>query len=114
MKIKITENDINKMVVESVKKILKENNNYNDEDIQWIKSEKTLLEELLEFLKRQGVETAHVRALPSGMPCLAIDTDEYHKKNVYTIADNFAKSRRRYVSDDSYPATTYIKLEKLM
>jgi hypothetical protein len=55
MKIKLTENDINKMVINSVKKILKENNNYEREYIEWINSEKNLLEELSEFLKKNGV-----------------------------------------------------------
>lgn len=114
MKIKLTENDINKMVINSVKKILKENNNYEREYIEWINSEKNLLEELSEFLKKNGVESAHVGAYPSGLPCLKVNTDEYHEKRVYDMAEKFAKTKGRYATDDSYPATTYIKLNKML
>ena len=59
------------------------------------------------------MESAHVGIYPSGLPCLMVDTDEYHEKRVYDMVEKFAKTKGRYVTDDSYPATTYIKLNKM-
>ena len=115
----LTENELKNIIQESVKEILKESTlsslvKYNSEYKQWIASEKNLLEELSELLRKNGVESAHVGAYPSGMPCLKVDTDEYHEKRVYDIAEKFAEARGRYVTDDSYPATTYIRLTKTL
>lgn len=42
-----------------------------------------------------------------------MNTDEYYEKKAYSIADKFATPRNMYVSEDSYPATTYIRLNQL-
>lgn len=115
----LTENELKNIIQESVKEILKESTlsslvKYNSEYKQWIASEKNLLEELAELLRKNGVESAHVGAYPSGIPCLKVDTDEYHEKRVYDIAERFAKTKGRYATDDSYPATTYIRLNKTL
>lgn len=115
----LTENELKNIIQESVKEILKESTlsslvKYNSEYKQWIASEKKLLEELSEFLKKNGVESVHVGAYPSGMPCLKVYTDEYYEKHVYDMAEKFAKTKGRYATDDSYPATTYIRLNKTL
>lgn len=115
----LTENDLKNIIQESVKEILKESTlsslvKYSSDYKQWIASEKNLLEELAELLRKNGVESAHVGAYPSGMPCLKLDTDEFHEKRVYDMAERFAKTRGRYATDDSYPATTYIRLLKTL
>lgn len=117
-KIILTENELKNIIQESVKQILSESTlsslvEHNSEFKQWIASEKNLLEELVELLKKNGVESAHVGAYPSGIPCLKVNTDEYHEKRVCDMAEKFAETKDRYATYDSYPATTYIRLNKM-
>lgn len=109
MKIKLSESKLRQIVTESVKKILSEDFNNNGWG-EFVKSQRKIYEELLNFLQRQGIESAVVGEFQSGAPCIKISTNEYNKKNVWEIANKFAESRKMYISDDSYPATTYLSL----
>lgn len=113
MKIKLTESKLKQIVSESVKKILSEDFNNVESWKEYINTQRKPLEDLLKILKRNGIESANISEYRSGVPRIGISTDEYYDKNVYKIADQFASSRNMYVSDDSYPATTYITLRQL-
>jgi hypothetical protein len=67
----------------------------------------------LNTLTRNGIQTAQMSEYRSGLPVIAINTDEWHNSNAHEIARKFAEARGMWVKDDFYPATTYIKLEKI-
>ena len=70
------------------------------------------LEFLLKHLQRRGIRTAHMTETQGGLPRIAIDTDEYYDNSAYEIANSFVDGKRMYVSTDTYPATTYIRLNR--
>lgn len=115
---KITESKLRNLIKESVKKALKESDIYDKQlDLErqqqaWFQEEKELCEKLVDFLQKKGVSTANVGQLPSGLPVVQVDTDEYFEKKVNTFAMQFAESRHMYASSQTYPATTHIRLNK--
>jgi hypothetical protein len=115
---KITESKLRNLIKESVKKALKESDIYDKQlDLErqqqaWFQEEKELCEKLVDFLQKKGVSTANVGQLPSGLPVVRVDTDEYFEKKVNTFAMQFAESRHMYASSQTYPATTHIRLNK--
>lgn len=115
---KITESKLRNLIKESVKKALKESDIYDKQlDLErqqqaWFQEEKELCEKLVDFLQKKGVSTANVGQLPSGLPVVQVDTDEYFEKKVSTFAMQFAESRHMYASSQTYPATTHIRLNK--
>lgn len=115
---KITESKLRNLIKESVKKALKESDIYDKQlDLErqqqaWFQEEKELCEKLVDFLQKKGVSTANVGQLPSGLPVVRVDTDEYFEKKVSTFAMQFAESRHMYASTQTYPATTHIRLNK--
>ena len=113
MKIKLTESKLRQIVTESVKKILSEDYDNNAAWKELVESQRKPLEELLSILKRAGIESANISEYRSGSPRIGMSTDEYYEKKAYSIADKFATPRNMYVSEDSYPATTYIRLNQL-
>ena len=113
MKIQLTESKLKQIVAESVKKILSEDYDNNAAWKEWIEFQRKALEELLSILKRAGIESANISEYRTGAPRIGMDTDEYYDKKVYEISNRFASSRNMYVSEDSYPATTYIRLNQL-
>lgn len=113
MKIKLTESKLKQIVAESVKRILSEDFNNDESWREHVDAQRKPLEDLLKILKRYGIESAHVSEYRTGVPRISISTDEYNEKNVWEIANKFAESRKMYVSEDSYPATTHIRLNQL-
>lgn len=113
MKIKITESKLRQIVTESVKKILSEDFNNDESWKEYVDTQRKPLEDLLKILKRYGIESANINEYRTGVPRISISTDEYYNKKVYEIAERFANSRNMYVSEDSYPATTHIKLNQM-
>ena len=107
--IKLTESELRKMITEAVASSMDQEMEYR----KFCQEQKTVLEQLVRILNRSGIETATVDEYRSGLPCIAISTDEYNRSNAYEIARKFAESRRMYVTDQSYPATTYLRLDKL-
>lgn len=112
-KITLTESKLRQIVTESVKKILSEDYDNNAAWKEWVESQRKPLEELLNILKRAGIESANISEYRTGAPRIGMNTDEYYEKKAYSIADKFATPRNMYVSEDSYPATTYIRLNQL-
>ena len=76
----------------------------DDEDIE--------MESLLRYLQKSGIKSANMSETQGGLIRIAIDTDEYYNSSVYNLASNFAEGKRMYVTSQSYPATTYIRLYK--
>lgn len=113
MKIKLSESKLRQIVTESVKKILSEDFNNNESWKEYVDTQRKHLEDLLKILKRSGIESCNISEYRTGVPRISISTDEYYNKKVYEITERFAKSRNMYVTEDSYPATTYIKLNQL-
>lgn len=113
MKIKLTESKLKQIVTESVKKILSEDFNNDEPWKEYVDTQRKHLEDLLKILKRNGIESAHVSEYRTGVPRISMNTDEYNEKKAYEIADRFASLRNMYVSEDSYPATTHIRLNQL-
>lgn len=107
--IKLTESKLKKLIKEAVQTTLDQEREWHE----YIQQEKKVLEELLNTLTRNGIQTAQMSEYRSGLPVIAISTDEWHNSNAYEIARKFAEARGMYVKDDFYPATTYIKLEKI-
>jgi hypothetical protein len=119
--IRLTESELHNFIKEIVTEIVnsEENERFDleakrqAEMKEWMQQEKTLYTDLANYLQRCGVESASVGAFRSGMPNVSVSTNEYHAKKVWRLAEKFAQPRKMYVSDDCYPATTYIKLNKL-
>ena len=70
------------------------------------------MESLLRYLQKSGIKSANMSETQGGLIRIAIDTDEYYNSSVYNLASNFAEGKRMYVTSQSYPATTYIRLYK--
>jgi hypothetical protein len=119
--IRLTESELHNFIKEIVTEIVnsEENERFDleakrqAEMKEWMQQEKTLYTDLANYLQRCGVESASVGAFRSGMPNVSVSTNEYHAKKVWRLAEKFAQSRKMYVSDHDYPATTYITLNKL-
>lgn len=112
--IRLTESELKKIITESVKKFLKEGNPQADLDRRWyeyVQEEKRKHQELVNFLKRYGINSAELSETQGGLPVVAMDTDEYNNSNARIIADNFVKGKREYISSNSYPATTYLRID---
>ena len=132
-RVKLTETELKKIIAESVKKVLSEigdtpRGQYalgavkgkvsenTDNDIAWqefVNEQKNVLEQLMKIFQRSGINSAELTTYRTGLPVIAINTDEWNNSNAHEIARKFAESKGMYVSDQWYPATTYIKLEKL-
>ena len=115
--VRMTESDLHDMVMESVKKILKEDEYSQQMEndrryAEWIQEEKSECQALVDFLQRNGIQSVHVSQYPSGLPVVAMDTDEYYKSNANVLADKFLHGRNAYVSSQTYPATTYLRINK--
>lgn len=119
--IRLTESELHTFIKEIVTEIAnsEENERFGlgakrqAETQEWIRQEKTLYNDLANYLQQCGVETARTGEFSSGMPNVTVSTDEYNDKNVWRLANKFAQSRKMYVSDHSYPARTCITLNKL-
>lgn len=118
-RIKLTETELKKIIAEAVKKVLNEKGKVSentDNDIAWqefVNEQKNVLEQLMKIFQRSGIKSAELTTYRTGLPVIAIDSDEYNNSKASEIARKFAESKGMYVSDQWYPATTYIKLEKL-
>lgn len=119
--IRLTESELHNFIKEIVTEIVnsEENERFDSEANrqaemkEWMQQEKTLYNDLANYLQQCGVESARVGTFRSGMPNVSVSTDEYNTKNVWRLAEKFAQPRKMYVSDHYYPATTYIKLNKV-
>lgn len=116
---KITESKLKSLIKESVRKALLESDTVDtshvDREREWaqlVNSEKAFIEELVTFLNRNGIKSAHLGKNPSGWPCVAIDSDEYHKSNADSMAEAYGKRHgKKRMRVQSYPATTYFVFE---
>lgn len=77
---------------------------------EYIREEKKKHQELADHLQKKGVRSAKLSEYQSGLPVVALDTDEYHHSDAINIASEFARNRRAYISSSSYPATTYLRI----
>ena len=109
----ISGNQLSEAINKAIKKVLNEN---TDNDIAWqefVNEQKSVLEQLIKIFQRNGIESAQLTTYRSGLPVIAMDTDEYYRSEASEIARKFAEQRRMYVTEQDYPATTYIYLNKL-
>lgn len=109
----ISGNQLSEAVNKAIKMVLKEDTN---NDIQWqeyVNEQKSVLEQLIKVFQRNGIESAQLTTYRSGLPVIAMDTDEYYRSKASEIAYKFAEQRRMYVTEQDYPATTYIYLNKI-
>lgn len=113
---KLTESKLKSLIKESVRKALLENDDEQyrrDMQIQqWYKEDLQLCNELLNFLKKNGVKTAKIYT-NRATPVVMVNTDEYYNLDIDSICDKFTKPRRMYATFQTYPATTYIVLNNL-
>lgn len=107
--IRLTESDLKNMIKEAVEDVL-------DQDRRWheyVQEEKRKHQALADFLKRNGIQSAELSQYQSGLPVVAMDTDEYHETNAGVLADNFLRGQKAYISSNTYPATTYLRINSL-
>ena len=107
--IRLTESDLKNMIKEAVEDVL-------DQDRRWyeyVQEEKRKHQALADFLKRNGIKSAELSQYQSGLPVVAMDTDEYHETNAGVLADNFLRGQKAYISSNTYPATTYLRINSL-
>ena len=115
----ISGNQLSEAVNNAMKKVLNERNTVSentDNDVAWqeyLNEQKSVLEQLIEIFQKNGIESAQLTTYRSGLPVIAMNTDEYYHSKASEIASKFAEQRRMYVTENDYPATTYIYLNKL-
>lgn len=116
--VRMTESDLHNMVMESVKNILKEDDMYSQSMenerrfYEMIQEEKKECQALVDFLKRNGIRSVHVSETQSGLPVVAMDTDEYYESKANILANQFLRGQNAYVSSQTYPATTYLRINR--
>jgi hypothetical protein len=106
--IKLTESDLKKIIKEAVEDVL-------DQDRRWYEykqEESRKHQALVDYLNRNGIQSAHLYEYQSGLPVVALDTDEYHNSNAHELASSFVRSRNAYISSNTYPATTYLRINE--
>lgn len=86
------------------------NNDLDRRYHEYIQEEKQKHQELSDYLQMKGIRSAKLAEYQSGLPVVALDTDEYHHSDAINIASEFARNRRAYISSNSYPATTYLRI----
>ena len=107
--IRLTESDLKNMIKEAVEDVL-------DQDRRWyeyVQEEKRKHQALADFLKRNGIQSAELSQYQSGLPVVAMDTDEYYETNAGVLADNFLRGQKAYISSNTYPATTYLRINSI-
>ena len=88
--VRLTESQLKHIIENSVKNILKESNFSQDEEYyKWIREEKEMCKRLSDFLAKNGIKTVHVTEYQSGLPVVAMSTNEYYNSDVDTIANRF-------------------------
>ena len=107
--IKLTESDLKNIIKEAVEDVL-------DQDRRWyeyVQEEKRKHQALADFLNRKGIESAHLSEYQSGLPVVAMNTDEYFETSAGVLADDFLRGQRAYISSNTYPATTYLRINSI-
>ena len=107
--IRLTESNLKALIKEAVEDVL-------DQDRRWYEykqEESKKHQALVDYLNRNGIQSAHLSEYQSGLPVVALDTDEYHNSNAHELANNFVRSRNAYISSNTYPATTYLRINEL-
>ena len=104
----INESRLNRIVEDTMDKFLQ----MQAQRKQWAEEEKTLYTGLLNFLTKNGVPGVDIYQTRGGSLCISIDSDSYRKYGVERLSRMYAEPRHMYVSEDEYPATTYIWLNK--
>lgn len=104
----ISESKINKIVEDTMDKFLQQ----QEQNKKWAEETKVLYTGLANFLTKSGVPGVNIHEMRSGSLCVSVGTDDYRRYNVGRLSKTYAESRHMYVTEDEYPATTYIYLNK--
>lgn len=110
---KLTESQLKRVISESVKKVLKEDSESDRRYYEWIKDEKIKHQALAEYLNKKGIKSAHLSEYQSGLPVVALNTREFYDTDAHSIADEFIKSKKAYITYNDYPATTYLRINEI-
>jgi hypothetical protein len=106
MKIKINESKLNRIVEDSMNRFIQQ----QEQQKKWFEEEKALYDDFANFLSKNGVPGVKVYQKHGGSLCISIGSDDYRNYNVERLSRMYAEPRHLYVSEDEYPATTYIWL----
>lgn len=107
--IKLTESDLKNIIKEAVNDVLDQDRQY----YEYIQEEKKKHQALADFLKRNGIKSAHLSEYQSGLPVVALSTREFYDSDAHNLADKFVKGYRAYISYSDYPATTYLRINSI-